>query len=171
VYYFAVVGPSGVSVPVTISANSSTSQPQLNRQNHFTSLFLGGPLSGQYLGYTCLNPGAPVSCSSWGGEQQSFAITTPVVLESNTEYNLQLMLNMVFSSFVGNGPDTVAASGFIDPIITIDPTFALRDQFHLEFSTGVGNSAVPLPAALPLFATGLGLLGLLGWRRKRAAAA
>jgi hypothetical protein len=30
-------------------------------------------------------------------------------------------------------------------------------------------SQVPLPAALPLFATGLGALGLLGWRRKRKA--
>jgi hypothetical protein len=29
----------------------------------------------------------------------------------------------------------------------------------------------PLPSALPLFATGLGALGLLGWRRKRKAAA
>jgi len=28
-------------------------------------------------------------------------------------------------------------------------------------------SNTPLPAALPLFATGLGVLGLLGWRRKR----
>jgi hypothetical protein len=27
--------------------------------------------------------------------------------------------------------------------------------------------ATPIPAALPLFATGLGALGLLGWRRKR----
>jgi hypothetical protein len=40
-----------------------------------------------------------------------------------------------------------------------------------------GNSIIatlaetPLPAALPLFATGLGALGFLGWRRKRKAAA
>jgi len=32
-------------------------------------------------------------------------------------------------------------------------------------------SATPLPAALPLFSTGLGALGLLGWRRKRRKAA
>jgi hypothetical protein len=32
-------------------------------------------------------------------------------------------------------------------------------------------SGAPLPAALPLFAAGLGALGLLGWRRKRKAAA
>ena len=31
-------------------------------------------------------------------------------------------------------------------------------------------TVVPLPSALPLFATGLGALGLLGWRRKRKAA-
>ena len=34
-----------------------------------------------------------------------------------------------------------------------------------------GTGATPLPAALPLFGTGLGVLGLLGWRRKRKAAA
>ena len=33
------------------------------------------------------------------------------------------------------------------------------------------TSATPVPAALPLFATGLGALGLLGWRRKRKAKA
>jgi len=32
---------------------------------------------------------------------------------------------------------------------------------------GTEPAATPLPAALPLFATGLGALGLFGWRRKR----
>ena len=44
-------------------------------------------------------------------------------------------------------------------------------------SSGGGGSfvweevATPVPAALPLFATGLGGLSLLGWRRKRRGAA
>jgi hypothetical protein len=41
-----------------------------------------------------------------------------------------------------------------------------------EVVLGGGSALVvtPLPAAFPLFATGLGALGLLGWRRKRKAA-
>jgi len=47
---------------------------------------------------------------------------------------------------------------------------------EVEFRPGIVSypvsppAAVPLPAALPLFATGLGVLGLLGWRRKRRSA-
>jgi hypothetical protein len=37
--------------------------------------------------------------------------------------------------------------------------------------TFTSTTATPLPAALPLFATGIGGLGLLGWRRKRKARA
>jgi hypothetical protein len=44
-------------------------------------------------------------------------------------------------------------------------TFA---QQNLELP---GISTTPLPAALPLFITGLGALGLLGWRKKRKATA
>ena len=39
-----------------------------------------------------------------------------------------------------------------------------------SFDVSVLNP-IPLPAALPLFVTGLGFMGLLGWRRKRKAAA
>jgi hypothetical protein len=38
-------------------------------------------------------------------------------------------------------------------------------------SVSIAEATTPLPAALPLFATGLGALGLLGWRRKRKQAA
>jgi hypothetical protein len=42
------------------------------------------------------------------------------------------------------------------------------DNFILQIGP---VTTTPLPAALPLFATGLGALGLLGWRRKRKVAA
>jgi hypothetical protein len=56
----------------------------------------------------------------------------------------------------------------------------LGDQgFNSDFASGDRSGtqviataeATPLPAALPLFATGVGALGLLGWRRKRKQAA
>jgi hypothetical protein len=43
-------------------------------------------------------------------------------------------------------------------------------QFALD-NVSVELNPTPLPAALPLFATGLGALGLIGWRRKRKQAA
>ena len=42
---------------------------------------------------------------------------------------------------------------------------------NLSFQLTGNLAATPLPAALPLFVTGLGGLGLLGWRRKRRAQA
>jgi hypothetical protein len=40
---------------------------------------------------------------------------------------------------------------------------------NISAATTLPTSETPLPAALPLFATGLGALGLLTWRRKRKA--
>ena len=45
------------------------------------------------------------------------------------------------------------------------------DMFIVNNDFLAPTAATPLPAALPLFATGLGGLGLLGWRRKRKAQA
>jgi hypothetical protein len=53
-------------------------------------------------------------------------------------------------------PAPFIADGFIQGCVTPGPAC---------------SAATPLPAALSLFATGLGALGLLGWRRKRKNAA
>jgi hypothetical protein len=45
------------------------------------------------------------------------------------------------------------------------------DNVHFNEALPPNLASVPLPAALPLFATGLGALGLLGWCRKRKTAA
>ncbi len=48
----------------------------------------------------------------------------------------------------------------------------LLDRSYFTYSLdAVGGVAVPAPAALPLLASGLGALGLIGWRRKRRKAA
>jgi hypothetical protein len=49
--------------------------------------------------------------------------------------------------------------------------FVIGEEGTFTAATGTVAQVVPLPAALPLFATGLGALGLLGWRRKRKAQA
>jgi hypothetical protein len=75
--------------------------------------------------------------------------------------------SVVFSSFDGSAFNILSATMFLsnDPntfcCTTLDVTGSLST---------VAVSATPLPAALPLFAGGLGALGLLGWRRKRKAA-
>jgi hypothetical protein len=86
-------------------------------------------------------------------------------------------LNIQDNAYAGGGfPDTLQSA-----TLTVDPQFFIDlnqggnnpADFALFFSDGVVNtpstSATPLPAALPLFATGLGGLGLFGWRRKRRA--
>jgi len=74
-------------------------------------------------------------------------------------------------------------------LLAEDPSTIMSDVFNGQTPDGgdfVAGSAVglltqfdynpvapatPLPAALPLFATGLGAMGLIGWRRKRKARA
>jgi hypothetical protein len=74
-------------------------------------------------------------------------------------------------------PTTLNLSDFFSP------QFLLEQDDSLATGASFGSTALvfdltnvsvasetPVPAALPLFATGLGGLGLLGWRRKKKAA-
>jgi len=51
-------------------------------------------------------------------------------------------------------------------------TFSDSESFSLGGSLALTTAPVvtPLPAALPLYATGLGVIGLLAWRKRRRAA-
>jgi hypothetical protein len=63
-------------------------------------------------------------------------------------------------------------------VLALTTNFASVYGHGFEAEVHIGSNGVqdagfvtPLPAALPLFATGIGGLGLLGWRRKRKAQA
>jgi hypothetical protein len=88
-----------------------------------------------------------------------------VVAEGTIQNNGYVYGGYQYLGFSGGGfdevlvQDTWAYSSF-------DPT-----QFSAPVIDNIAANPTPLPAALPLFATGLSALGLLGWRRKRKNAA
>ena len=91
----------------------------------------------------------------------------------------------------GGGIDNITITGYLQGnVVGIDslngvgsawtllsPDFASVDQVNISGglflldNTAVNTSATPLPAALPLFATGLGAMGFLARRRKRKSGA
>jgi len=81
------------------------------------------------------------------------------------------------SSFVasGNSLYTILEIPALGSYLVDINTTSWTSNSSVPLLSGFGALAVstggetPLPAALPLFATGLGCLGLLGWRRKRKA--
>ncbi len=60
-------------------------------------------------------------------------------------------------------------SGFNEQ--TVFPSLSFREDPSTPSPTPPSPAVVPLPAALPLFGTGLAIMGLIGWRRKRKTAA
>jgi len=75
------------------------------------------------------------------------------------------LLDGVKTSFSSANDNLLSITGTVftfEEDTSSDPTF---------YVSALDYSATPLPAAFPLFATGLGAMALLGWRRKRKNAA
>jgi hypothetical protein len=164
-YYFKLEGQAGVEIPVTISASSSLAPNVGEADQNFSLLYLGIPFAtAEYLGHACRGNGC--GTPGYWSAQDSFSVNRTLMLMSNVEYNLQMTLQLGIT-ILANQPDTFSTSGYIDPIITIDPFFA--NDFSLVLSEGAGNQLanVPVPAALPLFATALIGGGVMAWRKKR----
>lgn len=164
-YYVAYLNAPG-TYSVNLHATDSLSAPDGSFVSAALAFGRAGPSTGNFNNFLsrtfeeadCLN-----GCPSPG-----FAIPTApfvadnlVQMEANTLYYIQLEL------LLAPGPSNVELNALIDPTFS---TSASGGQFI--FSPGVFAAATtPIPAALPLFASGLGALGAIGRRRKRKVAA
>ncbi|HXX06600.1 MAG TPA: hypothetical protein VEJ43_00845 [Pseudolabrys sp.] len=149
-YSFVVVGPPTTS-PVAVKFSGEVSTP-------FTANTGDGNGSSNGLVILCCdNSGNALTTVIQG------PFTTILSLTAGTVYTV--LMQAQASVDAGLTPITLPA--FVDPTLTPE-----IDGYSIEYSPGLlSTSATPLPAAAPLFASGLGVLGLLGWRRKKKKAA
>ena len=95
----------------------------------------------------------------------AFSTVVPIFTLTGETLHDSYDTTISYGSILGNGTRKVAFAfdgGTFDSIEFVSPSLAAALEFNF-----IGASAVPLPAVLPLFASGLGALSLLGWRRKR----
>ncbi len=164
-YFFAVVGPSGIDVPLIISASaavSATTVGSVGTVQAIALLTLGfNDPTPVYTAEACLDVhGSSCLFSS------SFSFLKTIMATSNHEDNIQLSLNLTANPLAVGASAIV--SGYIDPIITIDPTFLRAKEFSLIFSSGVGNSPLALvPEPISLSVLGGAVVSLLAVRGRR----
>jgi hypothetical protein len=146
------------------------------------SLPLGGTITisgGSVTGVDVTSSASPIatpftdlssSVSSGGGTDWNITVDTATSPEN---YFILMVLPVASLASYAGGNISIAVlydnvTGFEEPIVECgEPGGAVCG--HLTAETSI--SPTPLPAALPLFATGLGAMGLFGWRRKRKAQA
>ena len=107
-----------------------------------------------------------------GGVDYISAVTICTGCDSGGVWNNLAATNLLASDFTAIGGSTHPNFAG-DPIIFgVEASLASTDSSITAINAFFDNIDVtvnptPLPAALPLFATGLGAMGLFGWRRKR----
>jgi hypothetical protein len=107
------------------------------------------------LGLSVFLGSIPGGVGGVAGDVRSFVFTTPAPIENflaTDILGLQLRASTGIFSFA-----SLENSDFGAAVLNIDFTAPL--------------AVVPLPAALPLYGTGLALMGFIGWRRKQRKAA
>ena len=95
---------------------------------------------------------------------------TELIIADAVNDKLHLFLPVVDLIGYPGGPICVA-DAFFPPCLRSEITLTFIGGSLELVSGSLTPAPVPIPAALPLFATGLGVLGLLGWRRKKKSAA
>jgi len=150
--------PGSTSGPCGSTCVNDTASATLTVQFTFTDASGNTATLTQYGDYSAKYSGTYLGCSGKTGSGQSDCIDW---LTTSTDYHSSTSSSV--TDWVSFGDGTTLAVTFYN---YQDWTLYPDISFNLD-PTG----ATPLPAALPLFASGLGAMGLLGWRRKRKNAA
>lgn len=125
------------------------------------------------------NSGASASTTftNWSGFIANLDLgsgPTPVFAYATGDADLSDLNNVTLTNFnLANyiGPGSSSSLFYFSPGIPASDYGMLLVNADELTSQVNGSSATPLPGALPLFTTGLGALGFLGWRRKKKATA
>lgn len=147
VFSFTLTGATDVTISTTATPNGN-----FNFTEHYAALFNNSPISGQVPAGSSLTDAnaAAISLTNTAGllslGSNNGALGT-MSLAAGTYYV------RMFGLLVGNINSGHALTGVSGSI------------------AAAAVAATPIPAALPLFASALGLFGFMGWRRKSAAAA
>ena len=99
-------------------------------------------------------------------------INTVLMVDATVQPGSTLSLTATLLAQItsGHGFIDLSHTGELFLVASDGLTLTPSDERYLS-DPAFNPNITPLPASLPLFATGLGALGLLGWRRKRKNAA
>ena len=160
---------SGLATSYTVTftgLDPTKSYEFITTANRNSSSYAGDGSSSRWAKFSITGADTYTNASSSG-----VTVISPDVLEMNTGYNTVLGYIIAWSGITAaDGSFTivsqnVGAGGPGDA----NRTYLIQGFELIQFDNPV--SSTPLPGALPLFVSGLGALGLLGWRRKKKAAA
>ncbi|HVY98409.1 MAG TPA: hypothetical protein VHA35_02830 [Dongiaceae bacterium] len=177
-YYIEFTGPTS-TVDVNVQASGATDAAGENALNSYghnrsSAWFRIAPyiqvIGGGYAG-------DPVAQDSVTSNERGF--TEPGLHSFSFNEVVTFTTGMIYQVMMETNAeawgDEETGDGSRHSTAYVDPYFNTPLGYGLQISAGVGNSApvsaTPLPAALPLFTSALGGLGLLGWRRRKRAAA
>jgi hypothetical protein len=154
-YNFVVQGPSG-AVPITVTGSGSEGGTSTGVDANFNSLDAALQVSG---------PGVSLLNYFPNGQPGSFTLNNTSNYQANQSYQIQMIAEGGANAGFGGSASFFAN---VDPVFTINPTFANASEYSLVFSPGVGNSlsVVPLPSTWGMMLMGLVSLGFIAYRQK-----
>jgi len=126
---------------------------------------------------TTIIPGATYTFSIMVGNPVAGGLTKYRIVLGYTTTPGDFSTNVQFANVLYTAAVDIPDAGVFQ-LVTLSAVAPLIATGDITFAFGTGDNsfgywdqasltATPVPAALPLFATGLGAFGLFGWRRKR----